>query len=271
MALSRARSSAGERSPHTREVAGSNPAAPTSAGWRCIGSTSPYVAADATADRVTQPDPGGHLHRTLLGVATVVVARYDTLRARRARPNGPPGRPAPVTRSSRSRATAATTSATTRSTSATTRRRSTRRLRRDHDRPTQDLDQFDLDLRDSSRRYARRGRQEHAGCPEDVQELASRRGEAQGAHVHGRGRLQRRPADGRRPGRSLEGWVKTSDGAFVVNEPQGSPAGYPGQQRPKRQGDLRLLDHGPAGQGPAIGNGRPALLGTRRQDDLALA
>src|SRR6478736_3045570 len=35
------------------------------------------------------------------------------------------------------------------------------------------------------------------------------------------------------PDTSIEGWVPTSDGAFVVNEPQGSPGWYPVNDNPR--------------------------------------
>ncbi len=35
------------------------------------------------------------------------------------------------------------------------------------------------------------------------------------------------------PDGSIEGWVPTADGAFVVNEPQGSPAWYPANDNPR--------------------------------------
>ena len=35
------------------------------------------------------------------------------------------------------------------------------------------------------------------------------------------------------PDQSIEGWVPTDDGAFVVNEPQGSPGWYPVNDNPR--------------------------------------
>ena len=35
------------------------------------------------------------------------------------------------------------------------------------------------------------------------------------------------------PDQSIEGWIPTDDGAFVVNEPQGSPAWYPCNDNPR--------------------------------------
>ena len=39
------------------------------------------------------------------------------------------------------------------------------------------------------------------------------------------------------PDGSIEGWVATKDGAFVVGEPQGSPTWFPCNDTPARQGD----------------------------------
>jgi hypothetical protein len=49
------------------------------------------------------------------------------------------------------------------------------------------------------------------------------------------------------PDESIEGWIPTDDGAFVVNEPQGSPGWYPANVQPARQCDLRLPHLGAAG------------------------
>jgi hypothetical protein len=38
------------------------------------------------------------------------------------------------------------------------------------------------------------------------------------------------------PDQSIEGWVPTDDGAFVVGEPQGSPAWYPVNDNPRDKG-----------------------------------
>ena len=59
------------------------------------------------------------------------------------------------------------------------------------------------------------------------------------------------------PDGSIEGWVPTDDGAFVVDEPQGSPALVPRQRQPARQGDLRLQRHR-AGRADGDGQRRPA-------------
>ncbi len=42
------------------------------------------------------------------------------------------------------------------------------------------------------------------------------------------------------PDGSVEGWVPTDDGAFVVGEPQGSPAGFPSTTTRATRADARL-------------------------------
>src|SRR5687767_9167286 len=77
--LSRARSSAGERSPHTREVAGSNPAAPIS---RCAGSDALRHQPEAPSRDAATPDgPDGP---PATGAAAVVEPQRDV----DARPSG---------------------------------------------------------------------------------------------------------------------------------------------------------------------------------------
>ena len=57
------------------------------------------------------------------------------------------------------------------------------------------------------------------------------------------------------PDGSLEGWVPTDDGAFVVNEPQGSPGWYPANDNPRDKATFELSITVPQGI-TAIGNGR---------------
>ena len=67
------------------------------------------------------------------------------------------------------------------------------------------------------------------------------------ARVHGRRRL-RGHADGRdRPRLSIEGWVPTDDGAFVVGEPQGSPGWYPVNDNPRDKATFDFSVTVPAG------------------------
>ena len=57
------------------------------------------------------------------------------------------------------------------------------------------------------------------------------------------------------PDDSLEGWVPTDDGAFVVNEPQGSPGWYPANDNPRDKATYDFAITVPEGR-TAIANGR---------------
>jgi aminopeptidase N len=57
------------------------------------------------------------------------------------------------------------------------------------------------------------------------------------------------------PDESLEGWVPTDDGAFVVNEPQGSPGWYPSNDNPRDKATYGFEITVPEGI-TAIANGR---------------
>jgi aminopeptidase N len=57
------------------------------------------------------------------------------------------------------------------------------------------------------------------------------------------------------PDGSLEGWVPTDDGAFVVNEPQGSPGWYPANDNPQDKATFDIAVTVPEGI-TAIANGR---------------
>jgi aminopeptidase N len=56
------------------------------------------------------------------------------------------------------------------------------------------------------------------------------------------------------PDESIEGWVPTDDGAFVVNEPQGSPGWYPVNDTPRDKATYDFKISVPAGR-EAIANG----------------
>ena len=56
------------------------------------------------------------------------------------------------------------------------------------------------------------------------------------------------------PDDSIEGWVPTDDGAFVVNEPQGSPAWYPCNDNPRDKATFRFSVTVPEGL-TAMANG----------------
>ena len=49
------------------------------------------------------------------------------------------------------------------------------------------------------------------------------------------------------PDESIEGWITTADGAFVVNEPQGSPGWYPVNDSPKDKATFDFEVNVPAG------------------------
>ncbi len=98
---------------------------------------------------------------------------------------------------------------------------------------TRDLSQFDLDLRGFSisglkvngraATFSREGSK--VVITPNVDVLA-------GAGFTVRIRYAGRPSLVRDPDGSLEGWFPTADGAFVVGEPQGSPAWYPANDTP---------------------------------------
>jgi aminopeptidase N len=56
------------------------------------------------------------------------------------------------------------------------------------------------------------------------------------------------------PDESIEGWIPTDDGAFVVNEPQGSPGWYPVNDTPRDKATYEFRVQVPAGK-EVISNG----------------
>jgi aminopeptidase N len=58
------------------------------------------------------------------------------------------------------------------------------------------------------------------------------------------------------PDKSIEGWIPTDDGAFVVNEPQGSPGWYPVNDTPRDKATYDFTISVPAGK-EVIANGEP--------------
>lgn len=56
------------------------------------------------------------------------------------------------------------------------------------------------------------------------------------------------------PDESIEGWIPTEDGAFVVNEPQGSPGWYPVNDTPRDKATYEFAITVPAGS-TALANG----------------
>jgi aminopeptidase N len=57
------------------------------------------------------------------------------------------------------------------------------------------------------------------------------------------------------PDESIEGWIPTADGAFVVNEPQGSPGWYPANDTPKDKATYDFVISVPKGR-EALANGK---------------
>jgi len=124
--------------------------------------------------------------------------------------------------------------------------------------PTQDLDQFNLDLRDwfDVTRVAV-GKHNAGYFQEDGQELVVtprpklHEGRTYTVHVDYDG-VPQTVVD---PDESFEGWVKNSDGAFVVNEPQGAPGWFPANDDPNDKATYDFAITVPQGK-VAIGNGR---------------
>jgi aminopeptidase N len=117
-------------------------------------------------------------------------------------------------------------------------------------RATQDLSRFNLDLRpfmvvsnvevNGSRATFRR---------EGVHELVitPRKGIKRGKKLRVEVEYSGQPQDVIDPDGSKEGWTVTDDGAFVVNEPQGSPGWYPANDTPKDKATYDFEVSVPAG------------------------
>jgi aminopeptidase N len=67
------------------------------------------------------------------------------------------------------------------------------------------------------------------------------------------------------PDESIEGWIPTSDGAYVVNEPQGSPGWYPVNDSPKDKATFSFKVAVPAGR-TVMANGE--LVSTVTEDGM---
>jgi aminopeptidase N len=123
-------------------------------------------------------------------------------------------------------------------------------------RATQNLSRFDLDLRGfaisslrvdgAPARFTRAG-QELVITPKRL----VRAGRTFTVRVDYAGQ----PTEVIDPDGSSEGWVTTEDGAFVVNEPQGSPGWYPANDNPRDKATFDFAITVPKGI-TAIGNGR---------------
>jgi aminopeptidase N len=122
---------------------------------------------------------------------------------------------------------------------------------------TQNLRRFDLDLRDfysvskvkvngEAVDFSQQGEQELVISPSP----RLRKGERFKVKVSYSGQ----PEPITDPDESIEGWVPTDDGAFVVNEPQGSPGWYPVNDSPRDKATFDFTITVPAGR-EAIANG----------------
>jgi aminopeptidase N len=124
---------------------------------------------------------------------------------------------------------------------------------------TQDLSRFDLDLRGFTVGDVRvDGRQ--ADWTRDGQELqiTPPRGLRDGALFSVTVHYTGTPEVVVDPDASIEGWVPTADGAFVVGEPQGAPGWFPSNDNPRDKATYDVAVTVPAGL-TAVSNG--VLLG----------
>src|SRR5262245_30797907 len=122
---------------------------------------------------------------------------------------------------------------------------------------TQDLSRFDLDLRGFS--ILRLEVDAHtAAFTRDGQELivTPRTGIRSGTEFTVVVGYAGTPTVVTDPDFSIEGWVPTDDGAFVVGEPQGSPAWYPVNDNPRDKATYDFRVSVPAGL-TAMANGVP--------------
>jgi aminopeptidase N len=124
-------------------------------------------------------------------------------------------------------------------------------------RATQNLSSFNLDLRGfeiseievngRDAQFSRSGVHELTVVPRS----GLRRGKKFEVEIEYSGQ----PTQVRDPDTSFEGWFLTADGAFVVNEPQGSPGWYPANDNPRDKATYDFEVTVPEGI-TAIGNGR---------------
>jgi aminopeptidase N len=124
-------------------------------------------------------------------------------------------------------------------------------------RATQNLSSFNLDLRGfeiseievdgRDARFSRSGEHELTIVPRDK----LRRGKSFEVEIEYSGQ----PSEVIDPDTSSEGWFLTPDGAFVVNEPQGSPGWYPANDNPRDKATYDFEVTVPEGI-TVIGNGR---------------
>jgi aminopeptidase N len=102
-------------------------------------------------------------------------------------------------------------------------------------RATQNLSRFNLDLRgfEISRLRVDGTAATHARAGEHELEITPASGIRSGRFFTVTIDYAGTPQVVTDPDQSIEGWVPTDDGVFVVNEPQGSPAWYPVSDNPR--------------------------------------
>jgi aminopeptidase N len=115
---------------------------------------------------------------------------------------------------------------------------------------TQNLRRFNLDLRDfyAISSVTVDGRKANIARP-GAQELqiSPARNLNAGSDFTVRVVYSGRPKPIKDPDKSIEGWIPTDDGAFVVNEPQGSPGWYPVNDSPRDKATYEFEVSVPAG------------------------
>jgi aminopeptidase N len=113
---------------------------------------------------------------------------------------------------------------------------------------TQDLSRFDLDLRGFAVAGVTVDRRA-ATFTRDRQELVitPARGIRSGARIKVVVRYAGTPQPTTDPDGSLDGWIPTDDGAFVANEPQGTPTWFPVNDTPADKATFRFTVTVPTG------------------------
>ena len=117
-------------------------------------------------------------------------------------------------------------------------------------RATEDLHRFNLDLRDflaveSVEVNGKRAHFEHSGQELSISPRPKLKDGDEFTVQVVYGGTQEEIVD---PDHSVEGWVPTADGAYVVNEPQGSPGWYPVNDSPKDKATFDIVVTVPAGR-----------------------
>jgi aminopeptidase N len=123
-------------------------------------------------------------------------------------------------------------------------------------RATQNLSRFDLDLRGFhiSRLLVDGAPARHSRAGEQELVITPRSGIVSGSTFTVTIDYAGTPQVVTDPDGSIEGWVPTDDGAFVVGEPQGSPAWYPANDNPRDKATFDFSITVPAGL-TAMANG----------------